>query len=267
MNPAPISPLDRVLNDFATRCFRDVADGDYIAARLAWRAQLFPQFLWSAQQALEKYLKCILLLNRIPARNVGHDLSKALALLESHKAFTFRLSPETLKFIEYVDSVGRYRYFEASYYLRDFEILQLDKAVWEIRRYAECHDYWLQAFGKLVHMLPFGLAKIQEAENAPPARFVGVDGELEKIIADRKRAAREALLWQNAYFGTRARKMVRLVRHLHGSNSPLFLHPEILDEVQQYVLIPKAVEAAYRELAAELAAGKRTPRSKKAERR
>lgn len=54
MNPAPISPLDRLLNDFATRCFRDVADGDYIAARLAWRAKLFPQFLSSAQQAPEK---------------------------------------------------------------------------------------------------------------------------------------------------------------------------------------------------------------------
>jgi HEPN domain-containing protein len=266
MKPAPVSPLDRLLNDFATRCFRDVADGDYIAARLAWRAKLFPQFLSSAQQALEKYLKTILLLNRIPARNVGHDLSKALVLLESHKAFPFRLSPETLKFIEYVESVGRYRYFEASYYVRDFEILQLDKAVWEIRRYAECHDYWIQAFGKLVHMLPFGLAKIHEAENAPPARFVGVDGELEKIIADRKRAAREALLWQNAYFGTRARKAVRLVGHLHASNSPLFLHPEILEAVRQYVKIPKAVEKAYRELAVELAAGKRTPRSKKAER-
>lgn len=190
---------------------------------------------------------------------MGHDLSKALALLESHKAFTFRLSPETLRFIEYVDSVGRFRYLEASYYVRDFEILQLDKAVWEIRRYAECHDYWIQAFGKLVHMLPFGLAKIQEAENAPPARFVGVDGELEKIIADRKHAAREALLWQNAYFGTRARKTVRLVGHFQASNSPLSLHPEILDDVQQYVLIPKAVEAAYRKLAADLDAEKSTP--------
>jgi HEPN domain-containing protein len=174
MKPAPVSPLDRLVNDFATRCFRDAADGDYIAARLARRAKRFPQFLASAQQALEKYLKTILLLNRIPARNVGHDLSKALVLLESHKAFPFRLSPEALKFIEYVDSIGRYRYFEASYYVLDFEILQLDKTVWEIRRYAECHDSWIQAFGKLAHMLPFGLANIQEAENAPPARFVGV---------------------------------------------------------------------------------------------
>jgi hypothetical protein len=45
---------DRLLNDFATRCFRDVADGGYIAARLAYRAQLFSQFLWSSQQAIEK---------------------------------------------------------------------------------------------------------------------------------------------------------------------------------------------------------------------
>ena len=43
--PFPISlknwtPKDRQLNHFAIRSFRDVADADYIAARLAYRAQL-----------------------------------------------------------------------------------------------------------------------------------------------------------------------------------------------------------------------------------
>lgn len=57
--------LDRRINDFASRSFRDMADRDYIAARLACRAELMPQCLWSAQQAIEKYLKYILLVNRI----------------------------------------------------------------------------------------------------------------------------------------------------------------------------------------------------------
>ncbi|MBU0482592.1 MAG: hypothetical protein KKG47_15985 [Proteobacteria bacterium] len=71
-----------LLNDFAIRSFRDVADSDYIAARMAYRAQLVQQFLWSGLQAMEKYLKCILLLNRIKAKNVRHDLAVALRLIE-----------------------------------------------------------------------------------------------------------------------------------------------------------------------------------------
>ena len=54
---------DILLNDFATRSFREIADCDYIAARLSYRAQLVPQFLWQSLQAIEKYLKCALVLN------------------------------------------------------------------------------------------------------------------------------------------------------------------------------------------------------------
>jgi hypothetical protein len=75
--------MDReiLINDFATRSFRDVGDYDYISARMAYRARLYPQFLWSGLQTIEKYLKCILLLNRIPAKGVWHDLDAGLQLL------------------------------------------------------------------------------------------------------------------------------------------------------------------------------------------
>lgn len=67
--------LERFVNGFGTQSFRDQADRDYIAARLACRHELFPQFLWSSHQAIEKYLKAILLYNRIKANQVGHDLA------------------------------------------------------------------------------------------------------------------------------------------------------------------------------------------------
>ena len=76
-----ITQRDRKLNSWAFRSFRDVADGDYVAARIAHRAQLPVQFLWSSQQAIEKYLKCALFIRRIPARGVKHDLAPALKLL------------------------------------------------------------------------------------------------------------------------------------------------------------------------------------------
>ena len=49
---ATITEQDRHLNSWAFRSFRDIADGDYIAARMAYRAQLPAQFLWASQQAL-----------------------------------------------------------------------------------------------------------------------------------------------------------------------------------------------------------------------
>ena len=44
-----------LLNDFATRSFREIADQDYIAARLSYRHGLYPQFHWQSLQAIEKH--------------------------------------------------------------------------------------------------------------------------------------------------------------------------------------------------------------------
>jgi hypothetical protein len=76
------SQRDGEMNSWAIRSFRDVADADYISARLACRAQLPVQFLWASQQTLEKYLKCILFLHHIEARKVKHDIRLALKLVE-----------------------------------------------------------------------------------------------------------------------------------------------------------------------------------------
>ena len=37
---APVSQTEILLNDFASRCFRNVADEDYVVARMAYRAGL-----------------------------------------------------------------------------------------------------------------------------------------------------------------------------------------------------------------------------------
>jgi hypothetical protein len=74
--------IDAFLNDYAIRCFRDQADRDYIVSRMAYRARLYSQFHWSGLQAIEKYFKAILLLNRIPSKRIGHDLVKGVELLK-----------------------------------------------------------------------------------------------------------------------------------------------------------------------------------------
>ncbi|MBQ2260979.1 MAG: HEPN domain-containing protein [Loktanella sp.] len=56
------------------RMYRDAADEDYLIARFSARSNLLYQFWWSAQQAVEKYLKAALLLNGKPVRSYGHKL-------------------------------------------------------------------------------------------------------------------------------------------------------------------------------------------------
>src|SRR5579862_8464524 len=93
---------DLMLNDFAIRCFRDEGDADYISARMAFRTALTTS-LWSSQQMLEKYIKCILLLNRIPAKDVRHDLRRGLDRIGSSNQIQLDLTPNTQRFIDYID--------------------------------------------------------------------------------------------------------------------------------------------------------------------
>lgn len=239
---------DALLNDFATRSFREIADGDYIAARMSFRAMLMPQFLWQSLQAIEKYFKCILVLNRIKAPK-SHDLTELLKVFEKTKKFDLRLSPETHKFLTYLDTYGRFRYYETPYYTIGDELFQLDKAVWELRRYARVIDYKIKLHdGKDVHLLPHELKKNEQAENRAPQEFSIVGGYLEKIIANKEHPSRSALVWHNIYFGASRRKLVRHRKLSSFGNSPLSLHPEILDEVLKYVFLPKDVVAAYRNM-------------------
>jgi HEPN domain-containing protein len=238
---------DIFLNDFAIRSFRDVADYDYLSARMAYRAKLFPQFLWSGQQAIEKYLKCILLLNRIKAAKVRHDLSAALELLRKHLPFEFRLQEPSNKLIKRLDTYGRFRYFETPFHTIGYEIAHLDMAVWDIRRYCKVLDYSRTLRdGAKQRMLELELSKIENSVNQPPQNFSLRGGMLEKILAERKNPARQALTWQNLYFGIRARKLVKLRWHMYAANPPLAMHPEILNEVLHYVFLPKEIVDAYR---------------------
>ena len=61
------------LNDYAVRCFRDTADMEYILARIAHRLEFFGQYHWHGLHAIEKYIKSILLFNRISSKKMGQD--------------------------------------------------------------------------------------------------------------------------------------------------------------------------------------------------
>lgn len=188
---------DRLLNDFATRSFRDLADQDYVAARMAYRARLVPQFLWSSQQAVEKYLKCILLLHRVAAPRVGHDLEEAL---EAAKALPFQLAlhADTLAAITHLNTYGRYiRYLEAPYYVTGHALPGLDATIWDIRRYCQVLHHTSQTTDPIeVRMFEASLRQVTGSSRTQPAR-VALGGLLEKMLEDSRHPTRKHLIWQN----------------------------------------------------------------------
>jgi hypothetical protein len=223
--------LDLLVNDFAIRSFRDEGDADYIAARMAFRARLVIPSLWASQQTIEKYLKCILLLNRITANRVKHSLNAALDAIDASGKLSLDLIAVSREFIQYIDAVGRFRYLEVSNVALGKNLVMLDRTAWELRRYCTLSE----DLRKLV---------IRRGETPPKARISG--GFLEEVIDEPGNPAREPLLWRNAFFGVRQRRRVSVDVWLKATNAPLYLNPQILDEVLKYVHLPKGVVNAYR---------------------
>lgn len=98
------------VNQFGIRCFRDTGDLDYIAARLAMRSGLGAPFLWSASQAVEKYLKCILFVNRMNTKDLGHDLKAALKRVNDQLPFAINLTHREQKVFEHLAQWNSDRY-------------------------------------------------------------------------------------------------------------------------------------------------------------
>jgi len=224
-------PKDRLMDDFAIRSFRDIADEDYISARMAFRVGLVTPSSWQSQQAIEKYLKCILLLNRIRGSHVKHGLGVALEAIEKSNKLALDLTPPTRNFIKYLDRFGPYRYLEISNVAFGQNLINLDRAVWELRRYCTLSDEPRKI-------------KLRNGVTPPKVRLPG--GYLESVIDDIRNPAREPLLWWNGFFGKKPRRRVRRLGWMKATNSPLFLNPQILEEVLRYARLPRHIADGYR---------------------
>jgi len=242
--------VDRQINTFATRSFRDMADGDYIAARMACRAGLMPQFLWSAQQAFEKYLKYILLVNRMPAKKVGHDIAEAFMLAQklSHPP---KLRPASRKFFNHVAIYGQRRYLDGCYFVEGFPLFELDMAVWELRRYCQILDVLGKELPEREQvLLSDARAALARSEQSPPQYFRLHLGFLESVLDDRNHPSRAPLIWKNGFFNRGRRRTVSRRHVMHFSNAPLSNFPDMLDELLKYIQIPGRDEREWRKFLA-----------------
>jgi HEPN domain-containing protein len=249
-NPEYRPPTKHAKINFAIiRCLRDTGDGDYIAARLAARHRLVPQFLWSAEQALEKYLKGILTLHRVSALSIGHDISKALRLIKEELDFEIPLTLRQKEVFEAIAEWDSDRYFLNHVGVMGHELHYLDQMVWRIRQYCQPLDVIHYADEPSRTVLEQNIKIIQAREFIALRTADLAGGRLEKILGDKTDPARPALVWNNLMFSTSTRKKVIRRNHMQMSNAPLWLEPDLIDDIAKLLKVPKLLQEEYRQLA------------------
>ena len=228
------------INSFAIRCFRDTGDDDYIAARLAYRAHLVRPFLWSALQCLEKYLKCVLVLNGITTHKLGHDIQSAFKRINDEAPFKIKLNKPEQEIFDHIANYGPDRYLVYSYHVRDKELLKLDMLVWHLRQY--CRPLVCEIRlenGEIRGMLQPHLNSIEKNWARPVQQGHLVTGKLEKILAKKSHPSRPALVWKNLRYSTSRRKHIRFGSYMFAENAPLSLDPDLLDLIRPLVELTK----------------------------
>lgn len=228
-----------VLNISAIDSFRRQADQDYIAARSNFRLQLRQQFLFAALQAIEKYLKAILLFHKCGTKKYRHSIDKLLIAVEQIQDLEFRISESSKEFVLYLNKQGMNRYMDNLAFNYGDELSKLDTAVWEIRRYCQ------------------PLPQDRQQENYFAARrritdplfeknkhkFSISGGFLEKVIRHHPPSCptRKALIWANMCYGTRKRTKVKYRTFSSAETPPNereWVKPH-LDELHEYIQPPK----------------------------
>jgi len=229
------------INDYANRSLRDIADQDYIAARICYKAQLWEPFLWLSLQSFEKYLKAILLYNRISSKNLGHDLDKALHKIDNNIEIGFSVPEDVRQFMSYITNYGSNRYFEHSFGI-DGEVLhKFDRSIWYIRRYCFYMDWCREKFdGTKVYYLKSNIQKVNNKENeSKPHKYKIIGGLLERII-DSKNNQYQYLVWNNFYFGRQKKNRIRNFKPFTLlMNSTLVRHPDAYKLLEKYIQFSK----------------------------
>jgi HEPN domain-containing protein len=226
---------------FATESFRDTADQDYIMARLAYRLQLDTQFRWNSLQAVEKYLKAILLYNGESAKNIGHSLIRALDRVRGIPDLGFGIPEGTMAFIEYLNNFGDDRYLSFPTHVPTRALIKLDRTVWLIRKYCFYMRHEFRTGGRVINN--FELYKRQLADvqyEKRPISYRLANGYLEKVI-DKGHPAYDALVWKNFYFGRVAKHRIKFGDRISMTNPTHFINPECFEELKERVDFPKDV--------------------------
>ena len=233
-------------NAFIYRSFRDVADCDYIAARISHRFKLFDQFLWSALQAVEKYLKTIILIYDGDTRDLSHKLTQGLRCVERIPEIHWDFEPEIQDFLKHLTIIGGDRYFTYPRGTHGQELFQLDYVVWTLRRY--CQDlHWLKNLGEGHRDDRYNdyIRRLQSEDCRKKANKFRLfhKGHLEKVLDTKKfLTQREQLVYKNFYYGSYKKHKMKFQSTATSATPSHFLHPALYPWMKERVKLSSEVK-------------------------
>jgi HEPN domain-containing protein len=239
--------MDRivVLNAFAS-LFRDVADEDYISARCNYQLRLREQFFWASLQALEKYLKAILLHNQQSTRGYGHDVVKLRDKVKQITWLAFSIPERVEKFLARAVEFGDNRYMSTDAYIRPQNLMELDESVWNIRAY--CQFVCVKLRKPKVDLTFHNVQRINDRSSCQDPReykpfSAGGGGFLENILNRPTRdPVRQTLIRHNRFYGTPGSKIAP-APYWSSSRIPpnrqKWFTARVKKDVEQYIFFPK----------------------------
>jgi len=229
----------KYFNRVALGCYRDNADRDYAHARLAYQALLGNQFLWSSLHCLEKYAKCICLLNEVSSKEIRHEVLPAINKVQAErKDLNIELSPQVIGFIQRLERSGAYeRYMGIGFFAAPEDLLMLDMSVFSIREYC---------FPKLTEEELVMAKQMHGDGQIPPQHRRPYSGWLERVIHTPSDKAHSAITWNNSQLGKSIMGSADIpFGNWMLSRSPLSTGtPELLDELSDLIRIPKEIRKA-----------------------
>lgn len=212
-----------IRNGYA-KTLRDIADGDYISARVLYKNHCFDQFLYFSHQCLEKYCKATLLFNDVKlSKNLGHDLNSILIKLDEISVFD--ISKDARDFINKLNDTYFSRYLSAPFYARRNYLNLLDLSVWQIRIFAQSDVDKIMNLKRLHKTGPKLCIKTNAISH----------GLLEKIYVNRDKkedVRRRYLIWKNPFYGLR--RLSEDEAWGFWSKSPVFFNDDNKWQVECY---------------------------------
>jgi hypothetical protein len=198
-------------------------------------------------QAIEKYLKGILLYNDKIVADISHDIVKAYDRVLSIDDIDFDFPKGTRVFIVYLDRFGNNRYLETPSYTLGNELFDLDETVWNLRRY--CKNLRVKVKdknGQVKELLKLEIQYVQHSFYKKwPNRFRINGGFLERVLDSKfTMEARDALVWKNFYYGKIRKKIINnFIRRKYFAVPTHYRHPDVYRELKGKVFFPKKVKS------------------------
>ncbi len=236
------------IDRFLEQTLRDAADDDYVSARQSGLINQWRSFGWSGLQAIEKYLKALLVFHRISVKTYSHDLKALFSHCNEKLPFNIALKSRLHTMLQWLDQFGIDRYRANPFQAFGVAVADLDELVWIVRNHCvrvysarKDDESYIEAALR-THQ------KALQIINDRKPDLSHINGRIEWLLSHRKHPSRAALIRYNHVYNKRHAKRVRSPTAFEYNLGPLSEDPCIIHLVKDFVKVSKIDVSYYEDL-------------------